>query len=404
MYSQSFVLPIAASIMLPFMSRAAFTPHNGKHPGKLRLSPSPMRNHPRTTESKNKALHSSLVDFDLPPCSEMGSSLLSMSSLIGTDDFQGAVSHLLALNENINGALYDSKIQSILMYTLAHVMDLSTLIVPEVSLLRTASLLGRILSISADYIPDHTIASNEVVFQAPMLLISSILFAQSAFPMVVTSLSSLLPIYAAKKESSSTWKNHYAYHYLFQQVGVSLFQFRYLTSVGAIDWADVKPHDTLLGGQDETRYLYWVYRGSTELCLTDDNASITFVGNDQAARAPLEFVGFLPDMKFLCQQDKKRLKHKKDKFAAQYDNEVPSSCQYPQATIKAGPNGARVMRVDQIKLTQLMANDANLSDSIHALLVNGMELELEVLLSRAHSDVKDVAQSGLFEECQLGTM
>ena len=52
------------------------------------------------------------------------------------------------------------------------------------------------------------------------------------------------------------------------------------------------------------------------------------------------------------------------------------------------------MRVHKKKLLQLMENDIKLSDSVHALLVNGMERELEVLLATAHSDVKNVNMEG----------
>ena len=414
MHSQALILPIAASIMLPLTSEAAFVSSTGRAPmhrrGQL-SSPSPKTIHVNPTvtssTSKSTALHSSFDDFGLLPSPEMGSSFLYSSiamstSLIGTNtDFQDSTSQLHALNENINNALYDLEIQSTIMHTLAHAVDFSTLIVPEVPLLRTASLLARILSIFADYIPDHTIASNEVVFQAPMLIVSSVLFAQSVLPMltaVVSSLTAPMGMTTKESSSSSTWKNRYAYHHLFRQVGVSSLQFRYLTSVGAIDWVDVKAHDTLLDGQDDPEHLYWAYRGSTELCLAGDESSITFVGYNKniasrTSRAS-EFVGFLPDMKFLCQQDKKRLKRKKGKLVARRDVEVPSSCQYPQATIKAGPSGARVMRVHKKKLLQLMENDVKLSDSIQALLVNGMERELEVLLTTAHSDVESVNMEG----------
>ena len=160
MHSQALILPIAASIMLPLTSEAAFVSSTGRAPmhrrGQL-SSPSPKTIHVNPTvtssTSKSTALHSSFDDFGLLPSPEMGSSFLYSSiamsaSLIGTNtDFQDSTSQLHALNENINNALYDLEIQSTIMHTLAHAVDFSTLIVPEVPLLRTASLLARILSI-----------------------------------------------------------------------------------------------------------------------------------------------------------------------------------------------------------------------------------------------------------------
>ena len=52
------------------------------------------------------------------------------------------------------------------------------------------------------------------------------------------------------------------------------------------------------------------------------------------------------------------------------------------------------MRVHKKKLLQLMANDASLPDSIYALLVNGMERELDVLLTTVHSYEKNVNMEG----------
>ena len=395
MHAHSIILPaLAASILHPSTSEAAFAPSTSDramHRGKGGITPD------KTYKYTNTPLHVSLDDINMSSASSLLSSGIGISSsFLGSNtDFQGsAVSQLLALNENMSGALCDSNTQSIIMHTLAHVADFSTLLVPEVSLLRTAALLGRICSISADYIPDHSIAADEAIFQGPMLIVSAALFAQSAFPMIATGLSSLVPIKdkmvddESSSSSSSKWKNRYAFHHLFRQLGVSLLQFRYMTSMGAIDWIDVKPNETLIDDQDETEYLYWVYRGSTELSFGNDE-SVTFVDcyNDE------KFVGLLPDMKFLCQLDKKKMKHKKGTVASSSLN-MPSSCQYPQATIKAGgPNGARVMRLHKKKLQQLMETDNKLSDSIHALMVNGMQRELEVLLTTTHMDVDTARKS-----------
>ena len=73
----------------------------------------------------------------------------------------------------------------------------------------------------------------------------------------------------------------------------------------------------------------------------------------------------------------------------------PPSCSFPQAKrIRAGPNGARVMRVHKGMLLQLMKYDQELADLVQSYQVKGMQRELEAVLALACEKVRAKKAAG----------
>jgi len=384
----------SAAIIAMRGSEAAFSP--GGRPNRINVTPLPLRRQNLRTTTK---LQSTIDEFQGSSSSRWSSILSSAvaisSSLPGTEEeISGSVSHLLALTETVNDAMFDTQIQSEILSDLAHfALDFFTFLTPEMALLRGAALLGRIFSIYADYIPDHFIRSDEAMFQFVMLVVSSFLFAQSTLPLAMAGISSIA--LAEKGQlSRSAWKNTYALYHLFLPAGISKLQFRCLVATNTIDWVDVDPNKILVDNQGKTEYLYWLYRESTEICLSDDS-SVSYIEclkDDKGNKS--EFAGLLADMSFLCALEQRKLKHKQGKA------NVPSSCKSPQVIIKAGPRGARVMRLHKKKLLELMKNDSDLSDSIQTLLTSGMQQMLSVLLNISH--VSQVKTISLHEDANTG--
>eukprot|EP00816_Leptocylindrus_hargravesii_P001131 CAMPEP_0196813504 /NCGR_PEP_ID=MMETSP1362-20130617/37191_1 /TAXON_ID=163516 /ORGANISM="Leptocylindrus danicus, Strain CCMP1856" /LENGTH=405 /DNA_ID=CAMNT_0042189777 /DNA_START=341 /DNA_END=1558 /DNA_ORIENTATION=- len=366
-------------------SEAAFSP--GERPNRINVTPLPMR-HQNLITTKLQSTNDEFQGSSSSRWSSILSSAVAISSsLPGTEDeISSSVSHLIALTDTVNDAIFDTQIQSEVLSDLAHVaLDFFTFLTPEMALLRGAALLGRIFSIYADYIPDHFIRADEAMFQFVMLAVSSFLFAQSTLPLAMAGISSIA--LAEKGQlSRSAWKNTYALYHLFLPVGISKLQFRCLVATNTIDWVDVDPNKILVDNQGRTEYLYWLYRESTEICLSED-LSVSYIEclkDDKGNKS--EFAGLLADMSFLCALEQRKLKHKQGKASA------PSSCKCPQVIIKAGPKGARVMRLHKKKLLELMKNDNDLSDSIQTLLTSGMQQMLSVLLSISHvSQVKTIS-------------
>ena len=292
--------------------------------------------------------------------------------------------HFSSISQGISDALNNPNVESEILSDVAHfALDLFTFMTPEKWLLRFAALIGRVCSISADYIPDNYIKPDEVVFQSIMLFVSTFLFAQSTFPMAVAGFSTIARSAMEHKldskkstsegnVSTSSWKNLFAWNYLFKPAGLSLFQFHCLSSLGVIDWVDVEPNKILVDKKGEPSHLFWMYRGSAELYF--NGSAIEYLEPNEGPALCL-----FADMNFLCQLEMKKIDCKR-KASDKYD--VPLSCKLRnQAIIRSGESGARLMRLNKKKLVELMDIDPDLNDSIQNLLVKGMQRMLDSLLS-----------------------
>jgi hypothetical protein len=68
------------------------------------------------------------------------------------------------------GVFLDPLIEAELCTTMAHVtMDFTSLASPSRSLMRRFSVIGRVFAISADYLPDHSIHTEELMIQVFLL-------------------------------------------------------------------------------------------------------------------------------------------------------------------------------------------------------------------------------------------
>ena len=331
------------------------------------------------------------------------------------------------------------QMESEILSDVAHVgLDVMAILSPnDKKLLRVASLIGRVAAIASDYLPDHSMTRDEVMFQGLMLCICIGCFVEAAFPVFSAAAKirvlnwiqcnrngnfnhncndGILP------SSSSSWKNVYAWTYLFQPNGVNAFQFYTLSNIGALDWIDVKPQDRVVNcvddGGEDNNYLYWMYRGSIELSWDQGVSYVPYLeqnerlGNKNFNGGNGDHFTFVADMEYLCQLDRSKLhsggKHMRSWLDDRsYDDtcdlptkkgyEVePSSCNLARrmknskysVEIRAGTNGARLMRLDKRKLWSYMMNsdestvsERELVDAIQALLVKGMQKMLEALMN-----------------------
>lgn len=302
---------------------------------------------------------------------------------------------------NLREALNNPRVESEILSDIAHLgLDLFTFVTPEKWLLRLASVIGRLCSIAADYLPDHTINLDEAIFQGIMLFISCFLLAQSTFPLAVAGLSKIArnkvldkKMFSVSEKSSkpseswhnsrsnsttSTWRNVFAWHYLFKPAGMSLFQFHCLSSLEVIDWIDVKPHTVLVEKEEESHYLYWMYKGSADIIFNGQPIEyLSTVSEGTKSKARQIPLNLFADMDFLCE-----LETRKEKQKSGAESEIPLSCKLRnKALIRSGIHGSRLLRLKKSKLIELMNIDPDLNDIIHNLLVKGMQNILEVLLS-----------------------
>ena len=319
------------------------------------------------------------------------STCAAMSCL--SDDLSSSFpQHFSYFSHEISEALNNRNVESEILTDIAHfALDLFTFMTPEKWLLRFAALIGRICSIVADYLPDNYIAPDEIVFQSIMIFVSSFLLAKSTFPMAVAGVSTIAQstmkigfdtnnMSFKASGSTSSWKNLFAWNYLFKPAGLTLFQFQCLSALGVIDWIDVEPNTVLIDKDCEPDHLFWMYKGSAELLF--NGSAIEYLEPDEGLSVCL-----FADMNFLCKlQSKKKLENKSsDRSKQAEDCDVPLSCKLRnQAFIRSGVAGARLMRMDKKKLVELMEIDSDLADSVQNLLVKGMQSMLDALLSVEH--------------------
>ena len=193
-----------------------------------------------------------------------------------------------------------------------------------------------------------------------------------------------------------TVRERRTYSLLFQNVGLSVLQFKSLLASTTLDWVEYKPYTSIdLDGQ----YMYFVYSGMVRLpvsgsgefkdCISDDEGSSSvserlvssrIIGEVQFAKAlegPVyksasSWSGVMNSMR-----DKKFKRDEVSHSTTTTNTVTPAAT--PMSRIVVGANGASILRISTQKLLRLMENDQELSMSIQRLVL----VCLQEKLSRA---------------------
>jgi hypothetical protein len=233
-------------------------------------------------------------------------------------------------------ALFDPYVEAELLTDAAHVgLDLSAYLGPATPALRLAIVIGRLCAIASDYIPDHYMNPEEVVFQGVMLTVATAAFLQSFLPILLGA------------TAKTTFRDQQAQRML-QGVGISWTQYKAMAAV-ALDWIEVDTYEDL---EDDVDCMYWLYDGYVHLHAGK---------NVQTINSGSGYHSLLGDFAQLLDKTKKN-----------------SNRQKP--VVKAGGSGATLLRIDTKKLSMLMDHDQSLAESIRSLLVKGMTEKLSALV------------------------
>lgn len=237
--------------------------------------------------------------------------------------------------------------------------------------------------ITSDFIQDDTITLDEWAFQATMLAVSLHLFVQSVLPLIM----------ALQSITVLTVRERRTYSLLFQNVGLSVLQFKSLLASTTLDWVEYKPYTSIdLDGQ----YMYFVYSGKVTLpvsgsgefkdynsddegssSLSERLASSRIIGEAQFAKAleePLyksasSWSGMMNSMRG------KKFKQDEVSHSATTTNIVtPAAASMSRFVV--GASGASILRISTHKLLRLMENDQELSTSIQRLVLSCMQEKL----------------------------
>lgn len=270
--------------------------------------------------------------------------------------------------------LDDPKVESELFTDASHVaMDLVTFASPTKAFLRLSIVVGRVLAIMADWVPDHTILPEEMVFQSLMLTVSASLLIKSCMPMLPALLT------------TTSYREKRAYHALFRKFGLSWLQFKMVMAF-ASEWVEVPAN-----GQPDAEggYVYWLQKGEAELVVND--ITVQHVVASSSSSGQLSILGELDFARHLQERKQsKKTKNKQDEQATKNgDEDTSSTTDHHQATtaskIKAGPSGATLLRIDTAKLLNLMDDDDQLADGIRSIIFAGMQEKLAQVMEENKS-------------------
>jgi len=305
--------------------------------------------------------------------------------------------------------------------------DLAVYITPATSYLRLAAFIGRILSLTSDYLEDYTILPEEFIFEHAMLFTTLGLLIKSVAPILQSSFV------------QTTEFDEDAYRMLFEPIGVSWTQYKSLKATSCIDWVTIDANTVLVNEHEaqafkpslivdnatfaselgnlfrdsqeneapsfnQTDYMYWLYRG--EVSVSYDGKKYYDVTRTRGKYIDdPEALGFLADMRFLYVMDRNRrrkrlmelrrvntkTKVKSHEFLGSFTPQSLSlKAGYTMATITVKNNEAILLRVNGTKLLQLMEDDEPLSNAVRLLLMMSLQRKIGALLRSGKEQQKNV--------------
>jgi hypothetical protein len=295
-------------------------------------------------------------------------------------------------------------IEAEVLNDMALALDLARFFGPANLTIRVAAVLGRIAAMGADYLPDHFMNTEELVFQCFMLSLAWMALVKSAMPVILSIMA-----------SDITFRDGKAFSLLFRPAGMTWPQYKTL-SVTALDWVKVEPGEIVTSDElslpgsvdvdvgDYNRfdeYIYWLYAGET---VTESQGKIlhnvTRVGGGPTTSLKQNAGrGLLGEMRLLGHMQakeregrlgrRKAKKYNKDKGknanSKDKDHEEITTKSYPRTTVKAGDAGATLLRIHTSNLVMLMDHDVELAHAVRSLLFQGMHDKLAARLEESTS-------------------
>ena len=237
--------------------------------------------------------------------------------------------------------------------------------------LRAAAVLGRVCALGSDYLPDHMVFADELVFQLFMLGVSMMALVQAVLPaaFAVTSLSKI-SLHDGK-----------AFAHLFEPAGTTWTQFKALLSMQALEWItlDVTENNDTVTEDDSQNdeHIYWLFSGAVQVTESlvpsnvDDAPSARQTYHLTATRrgratedAGRRLVG---ERRLLQSLGTSTNSKKTTSTAAKPKTKL---------TLQATAPNTKLLRIHTGSLRLLMNHDQHLADAIRTLLFASMEAKL----------------------------
>jgi hypothetical protein len=235
----------------------------------------------------------------------------------------------------------DPFLEAELFQDAAHVaLDFASFLGPATFAIRALAVIGRIFVLASDYVPDHAMMPEELIFQLAMLSVSSATLARS-----------IAPLFTQKE---LTMRDRKLYASLFRPSGLSWMQYKVLSNV-ALEWVEVTPGAIIttdeMTVEGARKDLFWLYKGQIDI---------------QSMGESLQ-----------------KISSKKSYLLGDLGFASPSSAksEYPKTTAKAGVDGATLLRIDAEKLKSMMKNDDSLDKVVRNMILDAMHARIASLLA-----------------------
>jgi len=260
--------------------------------------------------------------------------------------------------------------------------DLLMVFAPETIILRFGGLIGKILELAADYLPNKSVRGDELLFSFPVIAATGFLLSRSALPLIQGQ-------FVALDERDLT-----VHKFCFAPVGITMLQFKAMKATGCFKWIYCESGEVLIDERNydgslscdaydesyrtEGKYLYWQLDGTVERSFRGKQISLIKRKNGRHINNP-RAQGLLGDTRYLYHVEEE---------TTMSGGSTPF---HPIATITV-VSGSRMLRIDSEKLQDLMDHDDRLESSIRLLLLKSLKLKIANLLLE-RDEVDDGAET-----------
>ena len=311
----------------------------------------------------------------LPPTTTTMAASSSSAMLAATAFSSAAMS---SSSSSVFAPVVDPLLEAEVLNDMAHVaLDMFTVFGPARLVTRLAAIIGRVCAMLADYVPDHKVLPEELVFQSIMMLLACWGLLQALLPMLLAAV--LVPT-----GPSTLLRDGKAFAALFQPSGVTWSQFKAMRAL-CVDWMEVEPHAMITPQHDEDGNggvdvddngdcVYWLHRGQANVLSNDGRKVVSRieVGTTTPSYKVPAGRRLLGETRLLTTTTKlSGIRFATATATATASTNRPSSHQ-----IQAGPNGATLLRIRPRKLRLLLQADPSLAEAWRTLVVSSLHDKL----------------------------
>lgn len=264
-----------------------------------------------------------------------------------------------------------------LLADLSHVgLDLATFLFAGtgVWVLRVVTVLGRLCAMAADYLPDHTIFPDELIYQVIMLSVSCFALCQTAWSSTI----------ALTSNADISYQDSKAYAALFRPAGTTWQQFKALITMQTIDWLTLQSGDIIstAASHHTDEYIYWLYSGDIVVNETYSGQTVSSESIPASRRREDAGRGLVGDRHLLRRLGRSSKSNKLEMMLMTNVSTIENKSKDTNIknrndlTIQALSPNTKLLRINTSSLHLLMDNDERLADSIRTMLFASLEAKL----------------------------